>query len=225
MAPRTPDNLTPRPTCHAHSKTTGKLCGRPAVPGGKVCRWHGGAAPQVARKAAMVRTIEQIRENGGKVNDPAAQMLEIMTASDTMWRLYSSLLDKTWQAAQTGADPQTPIELDDDQYMAVAAGLAGMGVRAFVTPTRAAGKAPGEVIITGEQVSALADLEMKARDVAMQHARIAFAAGLADRELKLAERLVDRVLGAVNAALDAAETTPEAHAAGRLAAADYLQTA
>jgi hypothetical protein len=40
------------PRCSAHSKQTGKQCGRTAIPGGTVCRYHGGLAPQVQRKAA-----------------------------------------------------------------------------------------------------------------------------------------------------------------------------
>lgn len=37
--------------CSARSKTTGKTCTRPAIRGGMVCRYHGGAAPQVQAKA------------------------------------------------------------------------------------------------------------------------------------------------------------------------------
>jgi hypothetical protein len=37
--------------CSAHSKRTGKRCKQPAIPGGTVCRYHGGRAPQVQRKA------------------------------------------------------------------------------------------------------------------------------------------------------------------------------
>jgi hypothetical protein len=41
--------------CTAKSKTTGNQCGQPAKPGGTVCRYHGGAAPQV--EAANHRRI------------------------------------------------------------------------------------------------------------------------------------------------------------------------
>ena len=37
--------------CSARSKQTGKQCRKPAIPGGTVCRFHGGAAPQVKNKA------------------------------------------------------------------------------------------------------------------------------------------------------------------------------
>src|ERR1700683_3705973 len=40
--------------CTATSKVKRKQCGREAIPGGNVCRYHGGAAPQV-QKAAHLR--------------------------------------------------------------------------------------------------------------------------------------------------------------------------
>ena len=44
--------------CTATSKTTGNRCTRPAIPGGSVCRYHGGAAPQVkAAAAARLRAM------------------------------------------------------------------------------------------------------------------------------------------------------------------------
>lgn len=43
--------------CSAASRSTGKPCKRNAIPGGTVCYWHGGAAPQVAA-AAERRTVQ-----------------------------------------------------------------------------------------------------------------------------------------------------------------------
>ena len=40
-------------SCSAHSRT-GKPCKYPSIPGGTVCRFHGGGAPQV-QQAARVR--------------------------------------------------------------------------------------------------------------------------------------------------------------------------
>lgn len=40
--------------CTATAKTTGNRCRQPAIRGGTVCRFHGGAAPQVKAKAALV---------------------------------------------------------------------------------------------------------------------------------------------------------------------------
>lgn len=45
-----PKPVAPR-RCVAKSSRTGKPCQRPPIAGGTVCRHHGGAAPQVKRKA------------------------------------------------------------------------------------------------------------------------------------------------------------------------------
>ena len=47
LTPVAPD----APLCHARSKTSGVQCKRHAIRGGTVCRYHGGAAPQVIAKA------------------------------------------------------------------------------------------------------------------------------------------------------------------------------
>lgn len=45
------DTLNGRQRCSARSKQKGTQCGRTAIPGGTVCRYHGGAAPQVQAAA------------------------------------------------------------------------------------------------------------------------------------------------------------------------------
>jgi hypothetical protein len=53
--------------CTATSKTSRNRCTQPAIPGGSVCRYHGGAAPQVkAAAAARLRAMV----------DPALGVLE-----------------------------------------------------------------------------------------------------------------------------------------------------
>jgi hypothetical protein len=53
--------------CTAQSKQTGKRCKRPAIAGGTVCHFHGGAAPQV-QKAAKERIAAMV--------DPVLELLE-----------------------------------------------------------------------------------------------------------------------------------------------------
>lgn len=52
--------------CSAHSKQTGEPCGAYAIPGGTVCKWHGGKAPQ---------TVQKARERILAAADPAAAEL------------------------------------------------------------------------------------------------------------------------------------------------------
>ena len=55
-----PMRRVPRaPRCQGHSKQTGKPCTQPAILGGTVCRYHGGAAPQVI--AAAEARLEALR--------------------------------------------------------------------------------------------------------------------------------------------------------------------
>lgn len=55
--------------CHAHSKRTGEQCSKYAIPGARVCYYHGGAAPQVKAKA-MERIMAMV--------DPALHHLSIL---------------------------------------------------------------------------------------------------------------------------------------------------
>jgi hypothetical protein len=53
--------------CTANSKQTKQRCKRPPIPGGTVCRFHGGGAPQV-QKAAKERIAAMV--------DPVLELLE-----------------------------------------------------------------------------------------------------------------------------------------------------
>lgn len=83
-------------SCAATSRTTGKRCTQPPIPGGTVCRYHGGAAPQVKRKAAL-RLLELV--------DPAIATLarEMANAdkSSDRQRAANSILDRAGMARQT----------------------------------------------------------------------------------------------------------------------------
>lgn len=49
----------PEHRCTAKSRTSGQQCRKKAIPGGTVCRYHGGAAPQVKRRAQL-RLLELV---------------------------------------------------------------------------------------------------------------------------------------------------------------------
>lgn len=67
-----------RRQCTATSRTTGNRCGQRPIPGGTVCRYHGGAAPQVQRSARgrlaelvmpAIETLNHERENAKRSAD------------------------------------------------------------------------------------------------------------------------------------------------------------
>jgi hypothetical protein len=87
------------PRCRARAVSTGERCGNPAIPGAVVCRYHGGAAPQVRAKAQL-RLVELI--------DPAIATLarEMTTAKNSgdRQRAANSLLDRAGVPRRTEVD-------------------------------------------------------------------------------------------------------------------------
>lgn len=87
------------PRCRARAVSTGEQCGNPAIPGAVVCKYHGGAAPQVRAKAQL-RLVELI--------DPAIATLarEMTTAknSNDRQRAANSLLDRAGVPRRTEVD-------------------------------------------------------------------------------------------------------------------------
>lgn len=88
--------------CRATSSTTGNPCGRWSIPGGTVCKHHGGAAGQVRRKAAL-RLLELV--------EPAIARLkeEMDTAEKSADRLRAadSILDRAGVVRGVAVDVDT----------------------------------------------------------------------------------------------------------------------
>jgi hypothetical protein len=85
--------------CRARNRQ-GERCGKPAHPGAVVCRLHGGAAPQVKRKAAL-RLASLV--------DPAIAVLaQVMTDKDAKpgdrLRATNSILDRAGIVRQQDMD-------------------------------------------------------------------------------------------------------------------------
>lgn len=78
-----------RPRCTARSKTTGEQCRQSAIPGGGVCRFHGGGAPSVKRKAAL-RLASLVDPAIGTL---AREMVKADKSSDRQ-RAANSILDR-----------------------------------------------------------------------------------------------------------------------------------
>lgn len=90
--------------CKAHSKQSGERCKRRPIPGGTVCRWHGGAAPQV-KEAAMARLMA--------LQHPAIDRMSQLIAQDQFptvaYQASRDVLDRTLgkpqeSVALTGAE-------------------------------------------------------------------------------------------------------------------------
>lgn len=91
-----PDPKAARPKCTAKSKTSGRQCAQPAILGGTVCRYHGGAAPQVKAKA-----LERLMA----LQDPAVNTLEYLMEQksafpSTAYAAARDVLDRTMGKAK-----------------------------------------------------------------------------------------------------------------------------
>lgn len=74
--------------CRATSKGTGKQCGRSAIPGGTVCRYHGGAAPQVQAKARerLAELVHPAIVRLGKLVDAESEGVALGAVKDVLDR-------------------------------------------------------------------------------------------------------------------------------------------
>lgn len=99
---------TPHPgggqRCTARSKQTGKPCGQRSIPGGSVCVYHGGSAPQVQFNARQ-RLLEMQQPAMARL----AQLVDQQEYPSTAYQAVKDVLDRTMgkpadSLAITGAD-------------------------------------------------------------------------------------------------------------------------
>lgn len=216
----------------AGRKRGGELCGQPAIRGTDLCRLHSGKS--VAKARAQGQVVVELQSWGltDELEDPGTVLLRLVSQSSARVELYSSLLERAYRAAEgarqsreadpngiSGADarlirgdpdsgPENRLEQVDDI-------LAQGGVSALIGHKRAATDR-GEIYNTEEALRALVVLEADERDRCANFATKAVAAGLAERQVRLAEAqgavlgqglrwLVEQMTGRLD--LDAAQQT------------------
>src|SRR4051812_34405955 len=85
--------------CKATSKGSKRRYKRKAVPGSEICRYHGGLAPQVLRKAVPRVELDTWGISDKKEN-PEELLLRLMTQSYNRAELYRRLLQEAYEAAE-----------------------------------------------------------------------------------------------------------------------------
>lgn len=96
-----------RRQCVATSHSTGERCQRPPIKGATVCRFHGGAAPQV-KKAAQLRLLELVEP---AIATLAREMVRAEKSADRQ-RAANSILDRAGVPRSVqAADPEAAREL------------------------------------------------------------------------------------------------------------------
>ncbi|WP_100499379.1 hypothetical protein [Geodermatophilus chilensis] len=178
-------------------KKSGDPCGAQAVDGTDACIRHAGR-PAAEHKAKGAVVVEVSRWGlGDETLDPGITLLRLMTQSVRRAELYGQLLEEAYDAAERlrAADsmgeelpPNADTGADRDRAAQdLARVFATGGVAALIGHTYAADK-EGGVFATGEAIRGLVTLEAQERDRAAAMATKAVAAGLAERQVQLAER-------------------------------------
>jgi hypothetical protein len=179
------------PQCSGH-RADGEQCKRRARNGGTVCDSHGGRAPQVARKAAVRAEVLAWGLDQPTV-DPGTTLLQLVSMAAGRLRLVSGLLER--QFTDADGEPGEPDGLGEVSIPA--------GVRALIGHKYDLTR-DGDPVATSEAVRGLAVYEAEWTDRLGRLCKLALDAGIAERQVRLAEQqgalvadAIDRILAAL----------------------------
>lgn len=222
-----------RKKCRGHNKV-GKPCGNWPIRGGTVCTVHGGKAPRVAKKALVRAELETWGLGDSKV-DPGETLLRLVSQSAARVELYGQLLRDAYEAAERlkqahevdqlieetaeGEEERAAVQVARDDLRKI---FATGGVAALIGNTYGDSKTGG-IYATGEAIRGLAKLEAEERTRCADFAAKAVKAGLAERQVRLAEQQAEIVLKAIDAALEVAGIPAAERGPAKIAAARHLQ--
>ena len=224
-----------RKKCRGHNKV-GKPCGNWPIRGGTVCTVHGGKAPRVAKKALVRAELETWGLGDSKV-DPGEVLLRLVSQSAARVELYGQLLRDAYEAAERlkqAHEVEHLIEVAEaDDFVQERAAVqvarddlrkifASGGVAALIGNTYSDAK-DGGIYATGEAIRGLAKLEAEERARCADMAAKAVKAGLAERQVRLAEQQAEIVLKAIDAALEVVGIPAAERGPAKIAAARHLQ--
>jgi hypothetical protein len=206
-------NLADDPKRHAYyggRNKAGNPCGAPVIPGTRTCKFHGGKSE--TRLRAEGNVVVELRRWGlgdAKV-DPGEVLLRLVSQSAARVELYAGLLQEAYDAAgqlqdlgaldEILAEPEVRTSFRGDDVLELPEHAARQVARQqlrriFLTGPVAAlightytSTKDGDVFATGEAIRGLAKLEAEERDRCATFAAKAIAAGLAERQVRLAER-------------------------------------
>lgn len=187
------------PQCSGH-RADGGQCKRHARNGGTVCDSHGGRAPQVARKAAVRAEVMAWGLDQPTV-DPGLTLLQLVSMASGRLRLVSGLLER--QYTDMDGEPGDP---DGRSEVSIPAGVRALIGHKFDL-TR-----DGDPVATAEAVRGLAVYEAEWVDRLARLCKTALDAGIAERQVRLAEAQGALVASAVQRILDALGLSEEQRA-------------
>lgn len=184
--------------CTGH-RTNGEPCGQYAVRGTDRCTNHSGRAK--ADHIARGQVVMELSRWGlsDRTLDPGETLLRLMTQAVYRAEHYGRLLEEAYEAAerlsrsavgstadQVPGQKSNASDLDRAQQDLDRIFTTG-GVAALIGSTYSAAGKDGYVFATGEAIRGLVLLEAAERDRAAMFATKALAAGIAERQVRLAE--------------------------------------
>ncbi len=106
------DNSTDPRRCTAQSRQRGKRCKNASILGGRICRYHGGAAPQVQKKAA-----ERLKE----LEHPALDVFQRVLEADEAHPEHRALAIRVAESVldRTGHKQPKKLEIESGQTLDV----------------------------------------------------------------------------------------------------------
>lgn len=187
MSPSKPKGSNPvsAPKCgdFGHRNKAGQLCGQFVVKGTEHCRNHAGKT--LVRLRAEGEIVEAVRRwgLGDTTVEPGEVLLRLLTQS--MWRVeqLSGEVERIVSESGTLAEALT--------------------ANSYTTTE------DGTTVKTGEYIRAMTALESEERDRCYSFAAKAVAAGLAERQIRIAERQVELVKAAIEATLQDMGMNPD----------------
>jgi hypothetical protein len=184
---------------YGHRNNRGGPCAANVIKGTTGCWRHAGKSRAKAKAQGAVVVELQRWGLGDSTVDPGETLLRLVSQSAARVDLYSRLLGEAYEAAErlqrAQAAPQSDLLAAETARLDLERIFNTGGVGALIGHQYAADKQAG-VFATGEAIRGLARLEGEERDRCANFATKAVAAGLAERQVRLAERQ-GAMLGAI----------------------------
>jgi len=189
-----------RGPCHGHALD--------GTEGAERCRMHVG--PPKARAMVKIRAELAKWTLGDPVDDPADVLLRLITQSRMRAEFYAVLLQQAYDAAERLAEAAPDgFRLTEDLQRDLDNVLQDGGVAALIGKTYGAAGKEGDIYATGEAIRGLAKLEADERDRCANFCRLAITAGIAERQVRVAEQIAATFQQVLVGALDDAGLTGE----------------
>lgn len=181
---------------HGGRRKDGSPCGGTVIAGTKRCDRHAGMTREKARaKGAVIVELQRWGLNGhSTMADAGEVLLKLVTQAAARCELYGTLLGKAYEAAKSG-DSLDPL-------------IESSGVAALIGYRYGVDR-EGNTFKQEEAIRGLARLEAEERDRCANFAAKAVAAGLAERQVRMAEAQGMLMVSVIRSILDDLQLSPE----------------